>query len=87
MAILRSSFEAFFEQPIEELSILEFVKWQTQRQKEGSKAATINRLVTSLKSALNWGVSQGIIEENPLTRLKRLQERDSEEKVPIPYPR
>ncbi|MCL2010481.1 MAG: site-specific integrase [Synergistaceae bacterium] len=81
MAILRSSFGFIFQLPVEELTKLELEKWQMQRQNDGSKAATINRLVTSLKAAINWGVDRELIELNPLTRLKPLQEHDSEEKV------
>ena len=81
MAILRSSFKFLFKRPVDELKIIEIEQWRTKRQGEGSKAATINRLVTSLKAALNWGVEHSLIESNPLSRLKPLQERDSSQKV------
>ena len=81
MAILCSSFRFLFQQPIEELKKYELEQWRMKRRSEGSKAATINRLVTSLKAALNWGVDQDIIESNPFSRLKPLQEVDSEEKT------
>jgi integrase len=81
IAILRSSFRFLFKQPIDEIKTLELEKWRIKRQNEGSKSATINRLMTSLKAAINWGVEQNLIESNPLSRLKPLQERDSDEKV------
>ena len=81
MYIFRSALRFLFELPIEEITMSDLEKWRTKRLSEGVKAATVNRQTAVLKSALNWGVNQGIIEENPLTRLKRLQERDSEEKV------
>ena len=81
MAILRSSFRFLFCQPIEELKKIELERWQMQRQKDGSKAATINRLTTALKAALNWGVDRELIPVNPIARLKPLQERDSDKKT------
>ena len=81
MAILRSMFGFLFKQPIDELKTLEIEKWRMKRQGEETKASTLNRQVTALKAALNWGVDQGLIEANPLSRLKPLQERDSDEKV------
>ncbi len=81
MAILRSSFSFLFKRPIDELEIIEIEQWRTKRQGEGSKAATINRLIAALRAALNWGVEHNLIESNPLSRLKPLQERDSSKKV------
>jgi len=83
MAMLRSSFQFLFKQPAEELKKYELEQWRMKRRSEGSKAATINRLVTSLKAAINWGVDQELIESNPLARLKPLQEHDSDEKIRI----
>ena len=70
MAILRSSFQFLFKQPIEGLKKYELEQWRTKRQNEGAKAATINRLITVLKAALNWGLDRDFIESNPLARLK-----------------
>jgi integrase len=81
MAILRSQFKFLYEQFIEELKALEIENWRTKRQEGGTKASTLNRQVTALKAALNWGVEQDIIKSNPLNRLKRLQERDSNKKT------
>ena len=81
MATLRSIFQFLFKKIIDELDIFEFEKWRTNRQKEGKKASTINRQVTALMAALNWGVERKLIDSNPLNNLKRLKERDSEKKV------
>ena len=81
MAMLRSSFKDFFGQPIDELEKSKLEQWRTQCRNEGSKAATINRLMTALKAALNWGVGYEYIESNPLSSLKPLQERDSNKKT------
>jgi len=81
LAILRSSFQFLFNKPIEEVKKYELEQWQMKRQNEGSKSATINRLVTALKAAINWGVDREFIKSNPLSRLKPLKEIDSEEIV------
>ena len=81
MATLRAAFQFLFKKPIDELNISELENWRMIRQKEGKKASTINRQVTALNAVLNWGVSQGHFESNPLSRLKRLQERDSNKKT------
>jgi integrase len=81
MAKILSAFSDFFSKPIDELTKKEIEQWRLQRQGEGSKAATINRLMTALKAALNWGLNYEYIESNPLSRLKPLQERDSDKKT------
>jgi integrase len=68
-------------QPIEDLSIIELEQWRAKRMREGNKVATINRLVVALKASVNWAVSHDLIKENPLARLGRLKERDSNVKV------
>jgi len=78
--IFHSAFKFLLEKPVEEITTKEIEKWRTKRRENGIKAATINRQTAVLKAALNWGVNQGIIEPNPLIRLKRLPEHDSEEK-------
>ena len=80
-ATLRSIFRDFLNQPIEDLKMLDLEKWRMMRQEKGTKASTLNRQITTLRAALNWGVGHNLIESNPLSRLKPLQEHDSDEKV------
>ena len=47
----------------------------------GTKAATCNRRLAALKAALNWGVKREYLESNPLARLEKLPEHDSDVKV------
>ena len=61
MATLRSIFQFLFTKPIDELNIAELENWRTNRQKEGKKASTINRHVTALRAALNWGVDHELM--------------------------
>jgi len=80
-AILTSSFQFLLKTPVEDIKKYDIEQWQSKRRDEGSKAATVNRLVTALKAALNWGVDNEILDFNPLSRQKRLQELDSIKKV------
>ena len=81
MRSINTAFDFLLSQPIEDLSIIELEQWRTKRMREGSKAATINRLVVALKALVNWAVNHDLIKENPLARLGRLKERDSNTKV------
>lgn len=45
-------------------------KWRSARIKEGKAAATINRDLSALKSALNRAVDWGLIDVNPIAKVK-----------------
>ena len=81
MKSINAAFGFLMLQSLEDLSIIELEQWRTKRMREGSKAATINRLVVALKASVNWAVNHDLIKENPLARLGRLKERDSSTKV------
>jgi integrase len=81
MRSINAAFGFLMSQPMEDLSIIELEQWRTKRMQEGRKAATINRLVVALKASVNWAVNHDLIKENPLARLERLKERDSNVKV------
>ena len=81
MRCINTAFSFLLPQPLENLSIIELEQWRAKRMHEGSKAATINRLVVALKASVNWAVNHDLIKENPLSRLGRLKERDSDAKV------
>ena len=52
--------------------------WRTKKKKDnGLKSSSLNRIVTALKSAVNWAVKRGIIDINPFAKLEPLSERDS----------
>ena len=48
-----------------------------QKKERGIKASSLNREVTALKAALNWGVTMEIFEKTSITKLKPLKEVDS----------
>jgi integrase len=51
------------------------------RREKGLKASSLNRRITALKALLNWAVKRAIIEMNPMAKLERLREEDSNTKV------
>jgi integrase len=79
--MLRSRFAFLLPRPLEEIHENDIEKWRLERQKAGVKAATINRCTASLRSAFSWAVKKGLMDSNPLSRLEKLKERDSDVKV------
>ncbi len=79
--ILKSNFDFLFDTPLEEITIAQIEKWRTKRKKDGLKAASLNRRITALKAAINWAVKRSVIETNPISKLERMKEVDSVEKV------
>ena len=79
--MIRSTFSFLLNRPIDELNLMEIEKWRMERMSAGLKASSINRFVSSLQALLNWGVKRNLINLNPLERLERLHEHDSDVKV------
>jgi integrase len=80
VARLKASFGFLMNVAVREIDPLSIEKWRTGRLKE-VKASSINRDMAALISSLNWGAGLGLIEANPLSRTKHLQERDSQPKA------
>jgi integrase len=78
---ITSNFKWLFKKPIEELSADALDKWIRQRVESGAKAATVNKIVSALKAALNWGVRTKRLEANPIAQVAKRKEFDSEQKV------
>ena len=74
---ITTDFYQYFDTPIDELTPIMFEEWRTARLQAGVKAATVNRILSTLRSSLNWGVRCGLIESNPLQRFGKLKESDS----------
>ena len=80
--MIRASFSFIFESPIENITVGQIEQWRTNRKKQdGVKSSSLNRNTAALLSSLNWAVKRGIIENNPISKLERLPERDSVKKV------
>ena len=78
--MLRAAFAFLWDVDIKELSAMAIERWRTERVQE-VKAASLNRLLSALKSALNWGFKRNVLDFHPLERMEHLQERDSQPKV------
>ena len=79
--MINSSFADLLTVPINELTVNHIEKWRQKRLAEGLKASSCNRIAFALKAALNWGVKREHFDMNPLQRLEKLQEHDSDIKV------
>ena len=79
--IIKSNFGFLFDTPLNEITIAQIEHWRSKRKKSGLKDSTINRGTTALKAAVNWASKRNIIESNPITKLERLSEDDSDTKV------
>ena len=78
---LKYNFSFLFDTPMEEVTIAQIEKWRGKRKKDGLKDSSINRRITALKAAVNWAVKRNIIEANPIEKLERLPEDDSDIKT------
>ena len=82
LAMLRNAFTDFLEQPVAAITPLQIEQWRAKyRREQNARASTINRYITTLKAALNWGIKHEIIEPVPITRLEKLREDDSDTKI------
>jgi site-specific recombinase XerD len=79
--MIKASFGFLFDSPLEQITIEEIEKWRAKQKKSGLKNSSTNRRITALKAAINWAWKRNIIGVNPLTRLERLSEEDSDSKV------
>ena len=52
-----------------------------EKERTGNKDKSLNHKVTALKTILNFGVANDLIEANPLAKLKKLKETDSSTKT------
>lgn len=48
-------------------------KWRSERLRAGTRAATVNRDLNPLKAALSRAVDWGLLEDNPLSRIKSMK--------------
>jgi integrase len=81
LRILRTGFASLFSVAVIELTAFDIEEWRSDCLSRGCKGATINRMLTALKAMLNWAADLGILPANPLGRIKKLSESDSEQKV------
>ncbi len=82
IANINRNFKAFMNTAITDISKVDVERWRTQKLATSKiKAASINRIIHSLKGAITWAVENDFIEQSPLVKVKKLKEIDSEEKI------
>ncbi|MEA5034255.1 tyrosine-type recombinase/integrase [Cloacibacillus evryensis] len=65
-----------------DIDILKVEIWRENiKEKRHNTNATINRRTSALSTLLNWAVTRELISYNPIIKLKKLPETDSEEKI------
>lgn len=79
--ILKSNFKFLLNTPLEKITIAQIEQWRSKKKKAGLKASSLNRRVTALKAAINWAVKRSLIENNPIAKLEKIREEDSDTKV------
>jgi integrase len=78
---LRADFAYISDREIVTLTPADIEKWRSACRSRGVKATTLNRRLAVLRSMLNWAVEMRLVEFNPLDKIKRLAETDSDQKV------
>ena len=79
---IQSSFKELMDTPMNSLDVWSMEKWRTARLKNrGLKRVTVNRDIAVLKAALNCAKEWGFITENPISKIRKLKETDSKEKL------
>ena len=67
---LRSRFKAFSATKLDEITPFAVERWRSARLKDGRTAATVNRDLVALKSALQKAVEWRIVDKHPLSAVK-----------------
>lgn len=81
-ASMVQNFKDYLDRAAEEITALEISTWRVnEKERTGNKDKSINHKVTALKTVLNFGVTNDLIEANPLAKLKKLKETDSSTKT------
>jgi integrase len=82
LAMIEQAFSAFYKKYPDEITVADLEQWRTKKRADrGSKASTLNRQITALRAALNWGAKRGVFKDHLLGRFERLSEDDSDTKV------
>lgn len=81
---LRTVFGEWFGQQtkIDAISTFEIERWRASRRKDGVKPGTINRDLDSLRAALNWAVTTGLLDANPAAGIRRVK---ADRTAPVRY--
>ena len=72
----------FLDEIAANLTPLAVSTWRVkEKERTGNKDSSLNKKITSLRAILNFGVTNGLIEANPIANVKKLKEIDSKAKT------
>lgn len=74
---IMAGFPDFMKLPLSKITVDRMEQWQMEQEKRGLRPSSINRMASSLRTALNMAVKWGAIEHNPLNGLKPLKMVDN----------
>lgn len=75
--VLTVSFKGFLKMKLHNITAWHFERWRSKQLKAGKSTSTTNRALGYLKAALTRAVDWGLLEENPLTKVKPHREDGS----------
>jgi len=82
VAMILRAFKSLLNTDIMQITLAQLEQWRSQQKKKRNvKASSLNREVTALKAAMNWGVTMEIIEKTSFAKFKPLREVDSKKIV------
>ena len=70
---IRSNFAHLMHRALNDINLWVVEKWRSEQLKGGKAGTTINRDVTSLKACLSRAVEWGVLNENPLQKLRPIR--------------
>ncbi len=70
---IRSNFAHLMHRALNDINLWVVEKWRSEQLKGGKVGTTINRDVTSLKACLSRAVEWGVLDENPLRKLRPIR--------------
>jgi integrase len=73
LASLKANFGSYFDKQLVDINVGLITRWRTDRINKGIAPASVNRDISTLKAALNRAVEWGILETNPIQKLKPLR--------------
>lgn len=73
LRVLQVNFSYLYDRPLNKISPWDIQKWRTEKLKSNLKPASVNRMISCLKSVLSKAVEWEVIEVNPLTKVKPLK--------------
>ena len=76
--LVRRKFSWLLAKPMSKIGVSEIIKWQSQEIKRGLSPSTVNRVLAALRGVLTKAVEHGVLEHNPIAKVKNLRQVDEQ---------